>query len=198
MIAAILFDARGSTYLDIGSNFASCHRQINPAFSSFIRARIIRVAIEWERSGRVNNFCRCRRARVHARARPRAPAPCACTVPDLIPENFFAKKREAARPRIIVRQVEFACGFRPMRKIKRRRNFIGIKRASLSCMTRHVNTDLIRQNKVQGVSENSVDSWIARLSVRSRDLRELALRSRHAHSTLNRSEEPCGRHFARI
>jgi len=77
MIAAILFDARGSTYLDIGSNFASCHRQINPAFSSFIRARIIRVAIEWERSGRVNNFCRCRRARVCTHVRARAPAPCA-------------------------------------------------------------------------------------------------------------------------
>lgn len=59
MIAAILFDARGSTYLDIGSNFASCHWQINPAFSSFIRARIIRAAIVWERSGRVNNFCCC-------------------------------------------------------------------------------------------------------------------------------------------
>lgn len=59
MIAAILFDARGSTYLDIGSNFASCHWQINPAFSSFIRTRIIRAAIEWERSGRVNNFCCC-------------------------------------------------------------------------------------------------------------------------------------------
>lgn len=77
MIAAILFGARGSTYLDIGSNFASCHRQINPAFSSFIRARVIRTAIERERSGRVNNFCCCHsnacvRAGVRTLARARA------------------------------------------------------------------------------------------------------------------------------
>jgi len=65
--------------------------------------------------------------------------------------KLFCEKREAARPRVIVRQVEFACGFRPMRKTKRRRNFIGIKRALMSRMARHVNTDLIRQNKVQAV-----------------------------------------------
>lgn len=129
MIAAILFDARGSTYLDIGSNFASCHRQINPAFSSFIRARIIRATIEWKRTGRVNNFCYHRVYMYNTRA----PFHSVDTRWILITQTiFFCKKgKKKHRGRYycslsgIYLRFSYFCS---ARKIKRRRNFIDIKR----------------------------------------------------------------------
>lgn len=133
MIAAILFDVRDSTYLDIGSNFASCHRQINPAFSSFIRARIIRATIEWKRTGRVNNFC-CQRVYIYMYERAhRAPFHSVDTRWILITQTifFFQKEEKEIAPRpllLFVKRDLFAVFIRSTRKIKRCRNFIDIKR----------------------------------------------------------------------